>query len=322
MPLHENELVVDEDVVRSLIAEQCPQWAGLPLTPAGAGTENTMYRLGDGLLVRLPRSVEKAAPLRTEQRWLPVLAPLLPLPIPAPVYAGRPSDAYPAPWSVLRWLDGAPPHTANGPLATSPGTAPTPPGTAGTATTPPGTVTDWRTFARDLSGFIRTLHGIDLMGATGPRWYRGGELAPCDEWARKALADCRPLVGDTIDIDLLEHLWTEALRLPRHDTREVWLHTDLKPTNLLVRDGRLAAVIDFGGLSIGYPDAEHAPVWDLPASAREAYWDAANLDDITWQRARAWAIVVGASGIPYYWHTYPDFVAECRARLSAIATGV
>ncbi|MFG1990740.1 aminoglycoside phosphotransferase family protein [Actinoplanes sp. NPDC048988] len=293
MPLHEDEIAVDEAIVRSLLAEQCPRWASLPLSPAGGGTENTMYRLGDGLLVRLPRSVSRAAPLLTEQRWLPRLAPLLPLPIPVPLYAGRPSSFFPAAWSVLAWIDGSSLDTA--------------------------AVTDWAALGRDLCGFVTALHGIDLRDATGPRWYRGGELAACDEDARKALAACRPLVGDTIDVDRLERLWAAALRLPRLSPAEVWLHTDLKPTNLLVRDGRLSAVIDFGGLSIGFPDAEHAPVWDLPAPAREAYWNAAGLDDVTWQRARAWAILIAASGIPYYWHTYPSFVAECRARLEAIA---
>jgi aminoglycoside phosphotransferase (APT) family kinase protein len=294
VPLHDDEVPVDESIVRSLIAGQCPQWAGLPLTPAGAGTENTMYRLGDELLVRLPRSVAKAEPLLTEQRWLPRLAPLLPLSIPAPLYAGRPAGAYPAAWSVLRWIDGAEPSAA--------------------------TVTDWALFGRDLSRFVAALHGIDLMGATGPRGYRGGTLAPHGEWAHKALEESRPLVGDTVDIDRLKKLWTAALALPAPTAAEVWLHTDLKPTNLLVRGGRLSAVIDFGGLSIGFPDAEHAPVWDFPPEARQAYWDAANLDDLTWQRARAWAIVVGASGIPYYWDTFPAFAVECRRRLEAIAS--
>ncbi|MEV4347473.1 aminoglycoside phosphotransferase family protein [Actinoplanes sp. NPDC049596] len=292
MPLHEDEIPVSEAIVRSLIVAQCPQWADLPLSPAGGGTENTMYRLGSSLLVRLPRSVGRAAPLLTEQRWLPVLAPLLPLAVPAPLYAGRPSSAYPAAWSVLRWIEGAPPAQGN--------------------------VDDWRAFGRSLSEFVGALQDIPV--GAGPRWYRGGPLSACDEWARKALDDCRPLVGDTIDIDRLHQVWASAVALPAPTAAEVWLHTDLRPGNLLVRGGELAAVIDFGGLSIGYPDAEHAPLWDYPPAARQAYWDAANLDDLTWQRARAWAIVVGASGIPYYWKTFPSFVDECRRRLEAIAS--
>ncbi|MFG2012328.1 hypothetical protein ACGFNF_25030 [Micromonospora sp. NPDC048868] len=85
-----------------------------------------------------------------------------------------------------------------------------------------------------------------------------------------------------------------------------------------MREGKLHAVIDFGGLSVGLPDAEHSTVWDLPPPARRAYWNAVDLDDLTWIRARAWAVAVGVSGISYYLHTYPAFIAECRARLQAI----
>lgn len=99
-----------------------------------------------------------------------------------------------------------------------------------------------------------------------------------------------------------------------------WLHGDLKPTNLLVRAGKLHAVIDFGSLSVGFPDAEHSTLWDLPPQARQVYRNTLDLDDLTWLRARAWAVGVGAGGISYYWHTYPGFVSECIARLQAILT--
>ncbi|MGW7289471.1 aminoglycoside phosphotransferase family protein [Streptomyces sp. NPDC054847] len=295
MTLHENEIPVDEMLVRSLLKAQRPEWAGLPLSPAGAGTENTMYRLGDDLLVRLPRTTDKGASLRKEQEWLPRLAPLLSCPVPEPVHAGTPTDAFPPVWSVYRWIDGD---------------------QAG-----PDTVGDWSAFGADLAAVVGELHGIDLMGATradGLSWYRGGGLGPCDEWIGRSLDDCRTTVGSELDVDALEQLWREALALPEPSAPHVWLHGDLKPTNLLVREGKLHAVIDFGALSVGFPDAEHSTVWDLPPQARQAYWNALSLDDVTWARARAWAIAVGVSGISYYWHTYPAFVAECRARLQAI----
>ncbi|WP_091447546.1 aminoglycoside phosphotransferase family protein [Micromonospora yangpuensis] len=295
MTLHQDEVPIDETIVRSLLAEQCPQWAGLPLSPAGAGTDNVMYRLGEELLVRLPRTAEKAGPLRKEQQWLPRLAPLLACVVPEPRHAGTPTSAYPLPWSVYRWIDGT---------------------EAG-----PDTVADWSSFGSDLAAVVRELHGIDLMGATRTGdlgGYRGGSMRACDEWVGSALADCRALVGGELDVEPLQRWWRAALTLPEPSGPQVWLHSDLKPTNLLVRAGRLHAVIDFGGLSIGFPDAEHAPVWDLPAPARHAYWDALALDELTWARARAWAIAVAASGIPYYWHTFPAFVAECRNRLAAI----
>jgi aminoglycoside phosphotransferase (APT) family kinase protein len=295
--LHENEIPVDETLVRSLLKAQRPEWAGLPLSPAGAGTDNTMYRLGDDLLVRLPRTADNGKSVRKEQEWLPRLAPLLSCSVPEPVHAGTPTDAFPLVWSVYRWIDGD---------------------EAG-----PDTVRDWAVFGADLAAVVKELHCIDLMGATradGLSWYRGGSLGPCDQWISRCLDECRTSLGSELDVDTLERLWRAALALPEPSGPHVWLHGDLKPTNLLVWEGKLHAVIDFGGLSVGFPDAEHSTLWDLPPQARRSYWDTFNLDDLTWTRARAWAIAVGVSGISYYWHTFPAFVAECRARLQAILT--
>jgi aminoglycoside phosphotransferase (APT) family kinase protein len=293
--LHEGEIPVDETLIRTLLAAQRPAWAGLPLSRVGAGTENTMYRLGDDLLVRLPRTVEKGRALRKEQEWLPRLAPSLSCPVPEPVHAGMPTGAYPARWSVYRWIDGD---------------------EAG-----PDTVRDWAAFGADLAAVVRELHGIGLMGAARTAdlsWYRGGSLRDCDDWVGPYLEQCRAVAGDELDVATLERLWGAALALPEPRGPHVWLHGDLKPTNLLVRQGRLHAVIDFGSLSVGHPDAEHSVLWDLPQEARQAYWDAMGLDDPTWTRARAWAIAVGVSGVAYYWRTFPAFVAECLARLRAI----
>jgi aminoglycoside phosphotransferase (APT) family kinase protein len=217
--------------------------------------------------------------------------------VPELLHAGSPTTTFPLSWSVLRWIDGAEAQ--------------------------PDTVRDWATFGADLAAFATELHDVDLMGATRAdqlSWYRGGSLQVCDRWITRCLGDCRGIVGDEVDIDLIEQLWRAALRLPDPSAPHVWLHGDLKPTNLLVRDGRLQAVVDFGSLSVGFPDAEHSTVWDLPPEGRLAYWNAQALDDPTWTRARAWAIAVGASGISYYWDTYPAFVAECRNRLQAIVT--
>ncbi|MGV9312767.1 aminoglycoside phosphotransferase family protein [Streptomyces sp. NPDC003691] len=297
MALHQDEITVAEPLIRSLLAAQRPEWAGLPLVRAGGGTDNTMYRLGDGLLVRLPRTAGHERAIRKEREWLPRLAPLLPCAIPEPVHAGTPTAAFPLAWSVYRWIDGEEPG--------------------------PGTVRDWAAFGADLAAAVRALHRADLMGAVrseGLDWYRGGGLAPCDPWVREAFDDCRTAPGDGLDVDALEQLWEAGLALPDPAGPPGWLHGDLKPGNLLVRDGALHAVIDFGGLSVGLPDAEHAPVWDLPPQARHAYWDTLGLDGPTRIRARAWAVAVAVAGISYYRHTFPAFVAECRARLGAILT--
>ncbi|MGW1839067.1 aminoglycoside phosphotransferase family protein [Streptomyces sp. NPDC002067] len=293
MTLHEDEIAVDEAVVRSLLAAQCPQWADLPLTPAGHGTDNTLLRLGDDLLVRLPRTPGTARSLRKEREWLPRLAPRLSWAVPEPVHAGAPTERFPLTWSVHRWIDGELPG--------------------------PGTVRDWAAFGTDLAAFVQELHAVDLMGAVRGGdlgWYRGGGLRECDDWAVASLEACRGVPG--IDADVLTELWRTARALPDAAGPRVWLHGDLKPTNLLVRAGRLHAVLDFGGLSVGLPDAEHAPVWDLPPEARHAYRTALDLSDATWSRARAWALAVGAAGLPYYRDSYPEFAAECAARLAAI----
>ncbi|MFG2059066.1 aminoglycoside phosphotransferase family protein [Micromonospora sp. NPDC048930] len=293
--VHENEIPVDERVVRSLLREQRPEWADLPVSAAGSGTDNSMYRLGDQLLVRLPRTPDKAKDVRKEQTWLPRLGPHLPSRVPEPVHAGTPGSAFPLPWSVYRWIDGE--------------------------EVGPGTVTDWAAFGADLAATVRSLHSVDLMGAARQgelSWYRGGSLGACDRWISGCFDDCRAIPDLDLDVAFLRQLWRDALALPEPTGPHVWLHGDLRPTNLLVRDGRLHAVIDFGGLSVGFPDAEHATVWDLPPQARRAYWDAVGLDEATWLRARAWAVAVAISGVSYYRDTYPAFVRECRSRLHAI----
>ncbi|SBT45427.1 aminoglycoside phosphotransferase family protein [Micromonospora auratinigra] len=294
MLLHDDEIPVDEGTVRSLLREQRPEWADLPVGPAGSGTDNTMFRLGDELLVRLPRTPDKATAVRKEQTWLPRLAPHLPCRVPEPVHAGRPGPAFPTVWSVYRWIDGD--------------------------EVGPGSVTDWARFGVDLAAFVRSLRAVDLMGARREgelSGYRGGPLREY-AWITESFDDCRRLPDPDLDIDVLHRIWSDSLALPGSTAPVGWLHGDLKPTNLLARGGRLHAAIDFGGLSVGLPDAEHSPVWDLPAEARQSYWDALDLDEPTWLRARGWAVAVGVSGVAYYRDSYPAFVAECRARLRAI----
>ncbi|MFD8478481.1 aminoglycoside phosphotransferase family protein [Kitasatospora sp. NPDC059673] len=295
MTLHEDEFPADEALVRRLLAEQRSEWAELPIRAAGSGTDNRMFRLGGELLVRLPRTPGTAEAVRKEQRWLPRLAPELACEVPEPVHEGVPGGGFPLPWSVYRWIEG-----------TEPG---------------PGSVPDWGAFGAELAGAVRSLHTAPLPPEAergGLHWYRGGELTPCADRVDECFAQARTLPGLDLDLDRLQAIWRGALDLPAPAGPRVWLHGDLKPSNLLVRDGRLHAIIDFGGLSIGFPDAEHAPLWDMPAAARHAYRDALGVNEPTWQRACGWAVAVAISGVPYYWHTDPAFVAECVARLRAV----
>lgn len=291
MGLHEGEIDADTTTVRALLLAQCPQWAELPLEAAGAGTDNLMFRLGEGLLVRLPRTPGHVDALAREQRWLPLLAPHLGVRIPEPLHAGSPAAGYPLPWAVYRWIEGA--------------------------DAAPGLPLDWAAFGTGLAAFVRELRAVPPMGASRAG-YRGGSLHERAAAGHRSLDECAAIPGLDLDVATLRRYWEAALATGDPAGPPGWLHGDLRPGNVLVRDGRLHAVIDFGGVGLGFPDAEHAPLWDYPAAAREAYWAATGLDEPTWLRARGWALAVAAAGIPYYRLTFPSFAAECVARLRAV----
>lgn len=257
------ELQVDEDLVRALLAEQHPDLADRPLHPVASGWDNAIFRLGDDLAVRLPRR-ELAVPLIAhEQRWLPHLAPSLPLPIPAPVRVGRAGAGYPWPWSVCPWFHGA-----------------------SALTTP---LVDAEGAARSLGAFLAALHQPAPADAPANP-YRGIPLAERAHRTVEAL-------------DRLEHLdraavltrWEALSTAPAWDGPPLWLHGDVHPGNLLVADGGLVAVIDFGDLTAGDPATDLAVAWMLlPARARPALRAAyGEVDDATWQRAQAWALALG-----------------------------
>jgi aminoglycoside phosphotransferase (APT) family kinase protein len=230
-----------------------------------------------------------------EQSWLPRLAPHLPVTIPEPAAMGAPGDGYPFPWSVYRWIDGA--------------------------ELDPDRSEDWGRVGRELADFVGALHGVELMGARREgslSSYRGGNLRELSDWTSDNLAACRALTGLDLDLSGLARMWEAAIELDEPEVKPTWMHTDLKPSNLLLRDGALVGVVDFGGLSVGDPTAEHAAIWDLPAEARHAYADELSLDTSTRLRARAWAIGISLSGVPYYWSTWPEFVQECLRRLRRI----
>jgi aminoglycoside phosphotransferase (APT) family kinase protein len=279
--MHDDELDVTPEVVRRLLRGQFPHWADRPLTPVGAGTDNVMMRLGDDLVVRLPRRAARTTTIEFEQRWLPLLAPRLPLPIPAPLGLGRPSADYPGPWSVQRWLPGD--HR----------------------------FTDLPGCASQLARFLTALSGVETAGA--PAGYRGGSASGWDGLVRAALRD--------LDVPGGEDLWAAALRLPAWDRPPVWTHGDLLPTNLLAAGGRLAAVLDFGCAGLGDPACDLMPAWTLfdPAS-RPVFRAALDVDDATWERGRAWAFAFGIAAWHYYPVTNPSFARLGRRTVNQTLT--
>ena len=281
--MHADEPDIDVDLVRRLLLAQHPRWADLPIRAVpSAGTDNALFRLGDDLVVRLPRIDWAVGDVGKEQRWLPQLAPQLPLAVPVPVAVGRPGKGYAWPWSVYRWLDGE--------QAT------------------PNRIHDLPGTAAELAGFVAALHRIDPDG--GPRpgpTGRGVPLAIRDTATRNAIA----ALGGRIDAGAVTAAWEATLAAPAWDGPPVWVHGDLTPRNLLVVDGRLSAVIDFGALAVGDPAVDLLPAWNLfPGEARRVFREASDVDHATWARGRGWALSVALIALPYYLETNPVITAD------------
>lgn len=261
------EVDIDIALVAGLVEDQHPDLAGRTLHLLGHGWDNESYRLGDDLLVRLPRRAFAADLIIHEQRWLGELAARLPLPIPAPVRVGRPGRGYPWSWSIVPWLAGEPWEVA-----------------------PPA---DTTRSARRLGAFLAALHRPAPDGAPHNP-LRGVPLA--DRAAR--FEDALGALGDRIDAARCRALFAELVAAPAWDAAPVWLHGDVHPLNLLVADGELAAVVDFGDICAGDPASDLSVAWMVvPAADRPAFREAAGawraIDDATWRRAWGWALVLG-----------------------------
>ena len=288
--MHSDELDIPEELVRRLVDAQFPAWRALPLTRVPVwGTDNAMYRLGDELVVRLPRHEPSVLGLQKEQQWLPVLAPHLPVPVPEPVAAGTPAHGYPLPWAVFRWLDGIPAREADA---------------------------DYDRLARDLAGFIRALQQVALPDRPVPSG-RGIPLAEREVHIRARIPD---LEEDGIDTDAVTAVWDHALAAEPWHGPPVWLHGDLMRTNLLLSDdGGLAGVIDFGACALGDPACEALAAWmSLTGETRGTFRELLGLDDAAWARARGWALSCAVMALPYYRVTYPEFAELARRTFAEV----
>jgi aminoglycoside phosphotransferase (APT) family kinase protein len=261
--------VIDVALVRELLAVQHPDLANLPVRMAAEGWDNLVFRLGDDLSVRLPRRIEGAVLIEHEQRWVPELVTAgLPLPTSCALRTGAAGCGYPWSWSIGPWLLGA--------MA---------------AVTP---LVDLADATRTLGGFVAALHRPAPPDAPSNP-YRGMPLAERQsifDRGLAALAPVDPRTRDVVDISALRAAWDRLTVAPPWDRPPVWLHGDLHPGNLLVHEGRLSAVIDFGDITSGDPATDLASAWMLlPAEHHAAFRSAAGgIDDATWQRAAAWAV--------------------------------
>lgn len=289
---------VDDDLVVRLLREQAPQLADLPVRPSDtSGSSNVVFRLGDGYAVRLPSSDHYSSDLLNEIEWLPHLGPSLTAPVPEVVWAGRPTAVFPRPWAVVSWVTGELPVGLD----------------AGRQ----------QALAAGLGEFLRSLHALDTVGqrSGAARWgYRCGEpvTATIDSW----LLEAADQLTDLFDPTQVRRAWQLLREVPAATGPPCWVHTDVSAENVLVHpDGRLAGVIDFGGLGVGDRAVDLLYAWGLfDAPGREVLRTTYGADEATWARARAWAFVgPGLLTIAHYREQLPRRTAHLTAMVEAVA---
>jgi aminoglycoside phosphotransferase (APT) family kinase protein len=283
---------IDADLVKRLIASQFPQWGRLPVSPVAVdGWDNRTYRLGDDMTVRLPTAEGYAPAVDKENRWLPVLASSLPVPVPPVLGKGAPGEGYPFSWSVRGWLDGE---------------------TAG-----PDRIDDLSHFAAAVAEFILALQGIDPTD--GPQagahsFHRGASPAYYDDETRRSLA----VLDGRVDVQRASAVWDAALAASWQGP-PLWFHGDIGSGNLLVRNGKLAAVIDFGTSGVGDPACDLVIAWTMfSGDSREAFRSTVRQDPAMWARARGWALWKALICVAEYTDTDPERAAEHRRVINEV----
>ncbi|SEN87719.1 aminoglycoside phosphotransferase family protein [Paenibacillus sp. OK076] len=255
---------ITNELVRQLVDSQFPKWKGLTITPVEkSGHDNRTYRLGDEMTIRLPSHERYASAVEKELKWLPVFQPQLSLPIPAPIAKGEPSDEYPLPWSINQWIAGETVSHTN--------------------------VLDLSVFAEDLATFLRELQAIDAsygIPAGIQNFHRGGNLSVYDTDTRTVIEK----VSGQYDSKLITEIWELALAT-NYQASPLWLHGDVAVGNLLVQDGRLCGVIDFGTMGVGDPSSDLVMAWNFfDDVSRNIFLNCMNVDQDTVDRARGWAL--------------------------------
>ena len=292
--MHVDEVAIDAGLVCRLLAAQFPQWASLEISYVEpAGTEHAIYRLGEEMMARLPRTPRVAVQPAIDHCWLPKLAPLLPLRLPVPIALGEPGEDYPWPWSICAWIEGEP--------ATSERLA------------------DPTQTASDLAEFIGALQRVDLDPGPIPgpnNSWRGVPLAMRDEQTRASI----DALAVAMDIAAVTAVWDEAVDAPEWKGPARWLHGDLDSRNLIARGGRLHGVVDWGCLVTGDPACDVMVAWKmLTGEAREQFRSALSIDEATWSRARGWAISQAVIALAYYTlETNAVLVMEARRWMAEV----
>jgi aminoglycoside phosphotransferase (APT) family kinase protein len=290
--MHEGEVITDVSLVKRLLASQFPQWAELPIKPVpSSGTDNALYRLGKDKAVRLPRIDWAIGQVEKEHKWMPKFAPHLPLSIPNPLVMGKPDEGYPWQWSVYQWIKGE-----NLTIEQIP---------------------DPIQAAIDLAQFINALQQVNTTDGPLAKDHgsRGEPLSSRDEATREAIMSMHGM----LDTDLALKIWDNAMQASNWDNEPVWFHGDLLPGNLLFHQGRLSAVIDFGGLGVGDPACDIMIAWGLfTGESRNTFQKALKVDDATWARGRGHALSQAVIFVPYYLETNPIGVRNAMDQIENV----
>ncbi|HCR36630.1 MAG TPA: aminoglycoside phosphotransferase [Opitutae bacterium] len=263
MPKH-TPIHIDTHLVQQLVATQFPQWAGLSIKPVEPnGWDNRTFHLGNTMTVRLPSAERYVNQVAKEHYWLPKLAPHLPLKISTPLAQGEPGEGYPWHWSIYSWIEGEPVSKKHAPTIPQ--------------------------LAQDLAAFLLALQNCDTAGAPkggAENFHRGGDLAIYDTETREMIA----AMDDPAEAKVATNIWEQALD-SRWDRPPVWVHGDIAVGNLLIKEGKLAAVIDFGQLAIGDPACDFAIAWRFfNDNERNIFRNSLKVDAATWARSRGWAL--------------------------------
>jgi aminoglycoside phosphotransferase (APT) family kinase protein len=295
------EIEITAELVHALLRDQHPDLAGLAIREVAGGWDNQMWRLGDELAVRMPRTEHAPDLLCKECRWLPVLAPRLPLPVPTPVRIGEPSARFPRPWTIMTWVPGEPLDCTS--------------------------ISRGGHAADALAGFLRALH-VEAPAEAPASSDRGAHPKKCTDGFEEFLQAIAP-GGIAADIRAVWTVWDDAVAAPEWEGPPVWLHGDLHPANVVVSDGTLSGVVDFGAMFAGDPAWDLAAAWLLlPAGAASRFFEAyAHADEATIRRARGLAalkslflILMGQNGEQGLPGGKPTWGPAGRAALDRVLT--
>ena len=291
--MHADEFEIDEQLVRSLIKTQCPQWSELSLQKiASSGTDNALFRLGQDLVVRLPRLIGADSNVNKEYLWLPQLASFLNIPISVPLFKGHATDFYPSTWMISQWNSGSNPifEVEN----------------------------EYGELAKDLAQFLNQFHQIPLTH--GPKSRRGLALSVVDDEMRMSIAQ----LDEECDTKRITKIWDSALLISGWHKKAVWVHGDFLPGNILIQNNRLSAVLDFSDVGMGDPACDCVIAWALLNNKSRSIFKnhLKDIDENTWIRGRAWALSIAVIMLPYYKHTNPVLVALASRVIDQVLSDV